>query len=166
MSADLVLPLLMRWVHIMSAVVGVGGTIFLAFVLNPAMKKHLPADASPEFRTAVMKRWKLLFHPLIILFLVSGFYNYFVATSGAHEVQSLYHALFGAKFLLAIVFFGSAIVASSTMKWSEKLRAKNGIWAFQILVALAIILVASVMKTLPTSTEEAPPSAEIETVQE
>ena len=166
MSGELILPLFMRWMHIISAIVGVGGTVFLALVLIPAIKKYLPEDAAPEFRTRVMKRWKLVFHPLIVLFLVSGFYNYIAVTSASHQGQSLYHALFGAKFLLAIVFFGSVIVATSTMKWSEKFRAKNGIWAFQILVALAIILVAGVMKTLPISTEEIPDSAPVETVEE
>lgn len=149
MSTEMLLPLLMRWVHILSAIVAVGGTIFIAAALNPTMTKGLAEDARAEFRGRVMKRWKMLFHPTIVLFLLSGFYNYIVVTSELHQDQPLYHILFGVKFLLALIFFTVVIVATSTMGWSERLRTRGGLWAIQVLIAIAIVMVAGVMKSLP-----------------
>jgi hypothetical protein len=96
-----------------------------------------------------MKKWKLLLHPPIILFLVSGMYNYLVVTRFLHEDQALYHALFGVKFLLALVVFALYIVLTSTMKWSEGLREKNILWVLLVLLVTAIVAIAGTMKTLP-----------------
>lgn len=152
MSNEIILPLIMRWMHILSAIIGVGGTIFVGFVLNPAMQKGLADDAREAFRNAVMKRWKIFIHPTIILFLLSGFYNYIVVTSPLHRDQSLYHILFGVKFLLALLFFAVVIVATSTLSWSKRLRERGGMWTLQILLATAIVLVAGLMKSLPQQT--------------
>ncbi len=151
MSGDMLIPLVVRWLHVFSAIIGVGGTIFLACAYIPAAKT-LPEEVRAELRTRIMRRWKLLFHPTIVVFLASGFYNYIAITSALHQDQPLYHILFGIKFLLALIFSIVVIVATSTMGWSKKLRERDGIWALQIAIAVLIVMIAGVMKTLPQET--------------
>lgn len=149
MTPDLILPLMMRWIHIFCAIIVIGSIIFYRFAFIVAEKRTMPEGLPEEFRTALFKRWKLLLHPPIIFFLISGFYTYLMVTRHLHEDQPLYHALFGVKFLLALAVFAMYIVLTSTMKWSEKLREKNALWMLLIIGVLAIIGIAGVMRTLP-----------------
>lgn len=156
MADGLMLELIGRWVHIFSAIIAVGGTLFLVLVLKPAIAKAIPEDQQEAFRKVAMKRWKIVFHPLIILFLGSGFYNYLQVTSAQHVGQGLYHMLFGIKFLLALMFFTLAIISTSTMKWSEKFRDGTGIWGTTVLLALVIVMVGGYMKSMPIVEKETP----------
>jgi len=149
MTYEMMLPLVMRLIHIYCAVVVVGSILFYRFAVLPASKQAFEEGMPDAFRVALMKKWKLLLHPPIILFLVSGMYNYLVVTRFLHEDQALYHALFGVKFLLALVVFALYIVLTSTMKWSEGLREKNILWVLLVLLVTAIVAIAGTMKTLP-----------------
>jgi uncharacterized membrane protein len=149
MTPDLLLPLAMRWLHILCAVVVVGSIIFYRFAVVPASKKAFDGGVHEEFQFALMKKWKLLLHPPIIFFLVSGMYYYLAVTRFLHDDQPLYHALFGIKFLLALVVFALYIALTSTMKWSEGLRTKGSLWGLLTVLVLAIVAIAGVMKTLP-----------------
>ena len=149
MTPDLILPLIARWVHIFCAVIVIGSIIFYRFAFVVAEKRAVPGGLPEEFKVALFKRWKLLLHPPIIFFLASGLYTYLMVTRHLHEDQPLYHALFGVKFLLALVVFALYIVLTSTMKWSVKLREKNALWAILILAVLAVMAIGGVMRTLP-----------------
>jgi uncharacterized membrane protein len=149
MTAEMMLPLIMRWIHIVCAVVVVGSIFFYRMVVLPA-SKHAFEEGMPEaFKTALMKKWKLLLHPPIILFLVSGMYYYLAVTRFMHDGQSLYHALFGVKFLLALVVFALYITLTSTMKWSESVRDKKVLWVLLILLMTGIVMIGGVMRTMP-----------------
>jgi hypothetical protein len=149
MTPDLILPLIARWVHIFCAVIVIGSIIFYRFAVVVAEKRTLPEGLPEEFKTALYKRWKLLLHPPIIFFLASGLYTYLMVTRHLHDDQPLYHALFGVKFLLALLVFALYVVLTSTMKWSESLRKKDALWAVLILAVLAVMAIGGVMRTLP-----------------
>lgn len=144
------LPLVMRWMHILAAITAVGGSIFLRFVLIPAAERALEDSAHAKLREMVIGRWQKLVHLCILLFLVSGFYNYLVITRHDHAGQALYHALFGVKFLLALGVFALAVALTSLKPWSQALRAKAKTWlAVLIVLATGIVLISGTMKQLP-----------------
>jgi uncharacterized membrane protein len=150
MSGDLVVPLIMRWLHILSAVTAVGGAIFMLFVLRPAAAAALQEGDHSGLREAIRTRWQRLVHVCILLFLVSGFYNYLVVMRPQHVDQPLYHALFGVKFLLALVVFVLALALSSSKAWSQRLRADAGRWlSALVLLAVAVVLISGFMRALP-----------------
>lgn len=149
METELLVPLLMRWIHIGTAIVLVGGLVFYRFVFVPVANRILSDEERERLREPLMRRWKLFIHPPIILFLVSGFYNYAAVTSGQHDGQALYHALFGMKFLCAIGVFALGIMLTSTMKWSEQIRAKQALWSVLLLLSAAVVLIAGFMHTMP-----------------
>lgn len=149
MSADLVLPLLMRWTHVGTAIVVVGALVFYLLVYVPIAKRVLSEEERERLREPLMRRWKMFIHPPIVLFLISGFYNYIFVTSALHQGQGLYHALFGVKFLLALGIFALLIIMTSTMAWSEKMRKKQGLWSVLLVLGAAIVLLGGFMKVMP-----------------
>lgn len=149
MDATLVLPAIMRWIHMLSAIAVAGGIFFYVVVLQPAMARALSSEQVSALREFVMRRLKMIVHPSIVLFLASGFYNYLAVTSPMHEGQGLYHALFGVKFLLSVVVFGLAIVLTSTRPWSARWRENRRAWLALTLITLAVVLIGGVMKLMP-----------------
>lgn len=151
MSNELIPVLIMRWIHVGTAVVVAGGVVFYCLVFNPVARKVLSQEERDKLWEPLMRRWKMFIHPPIILFLVSGFYNYMFVTARLHEGQGLYHALFGMKFLLALGVFALAIIMTSTMGWSVKVRAKQGLWMLLLLMVTTVVLIGGFMRVMPTS---------------
>ena len=134
------LVVLFRWVHVGTAIVLVGGSVFMRFVLHPAAKQ-LPDDAHQTLRAGVLGRWKRFVHAGIVLLLVSGFYNYLVVMAPQHAGDGLYHALLGTKILLALAvfFIASALVGRSPA--FEAMRQNRAKW-LGLIVLLATLIVA------------------------
>ncbi len=149
MTTELALSLLMRWIHVLTAIVLVGGLIFYRLVFVPVAAKVLSEEEQEKLHVPLMRRWKMFIHPPIVLFLLSGFYNYAFVTSANHEGQALYHALFGVKFLLALGVFALAIVMTSTMGWSENLRKKQALWSMLVLLSVVVVLIGGYLKVMP-----------------
>ncbi len=134
------IPLLSRWTHIGTSIVLVGGSVFLRFVLAPAATAALPDAEHQALRQRIIGIWKWFVHVGILLFLLSGFYNYLVVTRPQHTGDTLYGALMGIKMFLAfIVFFiGEALVGKASI--FQKIRDKRNTWLL-ILVLLAAVIV-------------------------
>ena len=128
-----------RWTHIGTAIVLVGGTCFLRFVLAPAAAQ-LPDEHHAKLKELVMKTWKKFVHGGIALFLASGFYNYLVVQAPLHKGDKLYHPLVGTKILLSlgIFFIASALVGRS--KTFEGMRRNSKRWQSVVLL-LAVVVV-------------------------
>lgn len=141
---NLILIILSRVVHVGSAIVLVGGTFFVCFVLMPAAAAELADDVHARLRAAIMGRWKKIVHAGIGLFLLSGGFNYYrVIMGGAHKGDALYHALLGTKIILALVvfFIASALVGRSVA--FEGMRKNARRWLLVNLVLAAVIVAMS-----------------------
>src|ERR1700727_1835574 len=101
MEGALLLAVLFRWIHVGSAIVVLGGSVFLRFVLMPAADK-LPEETHRTLRADLVRIWKRFVHAGIALFLISGFYNYALVTIPEHRGDGLYHALMGIKIIIAL----------------------------------------------------------------
>lgn len=134
-----IVDILSRILHVATAITLVGGSAFTAFVLLPSAKE-LPDDAHQQLAGAVKQRWKRIVHPGILLFLITGFYNYFRAVP-LHKGDGLYHALVGTKIILAFaVFFIAAALVGRSEKL-EPIRTNKAKW-IKILVLLATVIVS------------------------
>lgn len=128
-----------RIVHVATAIVLVGGTVFSAFVLLPSANQ-LSKESHDLLAAEIKGRWKRYVHLGILLFLVSGFYNYFRAM-GLHKGDGLYHGLIGTKMLLAfaIFFIASGLVGRSAKL--QSMRDNRGFW-LKTMVLMAAVIVA------------------------
>lgn len=136
---------LSRFVHISTAIAVVGGSVFMLCVLLPALRA-MSDDSHSTLSQGITARWKRFVHLGIVLFLASGFYNYFKAMP-LHKGDGLYHALLGTKILLALVvfFIASALVGRSPT--FAAMRAKRGKWlAILVLLTVIIVLISSFVK--------------------
>lgn len=128
-----------RWTHIGTAIVLVGGLVFLRFVVAPAAAQ-LPDDAHAKLKELILAKWKKFVHCGIALFLVSGFYNYLVVQAALHKGDKLYHALMGTKILLALgVFFLSSVLIGRS-KTFVGMRSNAKLWQGIIIVLAALII--------------------------
>lgn len=150
MPEDIALPLLMRWVHIFSAIVLIGGTMFIFAALLPVLAKTGAPEERAKLRDTFMRRWKLFSHVGIVLIFATGIYNLMHVlgskADGEAAVGSFYILLFCAKFALALAVFALVFIGTSTMKWSESLRERKGLWWLLIAASIAVVLVANIMK--------------------
>lgn len=139
------LSVLSRWVHVGTAIVILGGSAFMRFVLMPAAHE-LPDSEHQALRLRVQSRWKRFVHAGIALFLISGFYNYFQAMP-LHKGDGLYHALLGIKMLLAFAVFGLASGLVGKSKLFEPIRANSARWLLvTIILASLVVLISGYVK--------------------
>lgn len=129
---------LSRFLHVAVAIVLVGGTVFMRFILMPAAKE-MPEAEHDQLRQRLLARWKRVVHGGIAVLFLSGLYNY-IQQRPIHKGDSLYHALLGTKFLLAIVvfFIASALVGRS--KTFETLRQNRAKWMGVVVLLSALIV--------------------------
>ena len=107
-----------RLLHVLGAVVLMGGAAFLRFVLLPAISQTLTEEQHAALRTGVLPRWKKLVHAAIGVLLISGGINYvrmILALRTAEVKDPVYHAVLGTKIILAMAIFviASGLVGKS-----------------------------------------------------
>jgi len=133
-----IIDVISRIVHVGTAITLVGGSVFTLFVLMPAAKL-IDEESHQKLAAAVSQRWKRFVHAGILLFLLSGFYNYYRAIP-KHDGDGLYHALVGTKILLALVVFFLAAALVGRSSALEGIR-RNRKTSLASMVGLATIIV-------------------------
>ena len=134
-----ILDTISRIVHIATAIVLVGGSVFTLMVLMPAAR-NLPDEPHTQLAEAITGRWKRFVHIGVALFILSGGYNYYRALAN-HQGDGLYHALLGMKMLLALGVFVLAAALVGRSQKLEPIRRARRTW-LKILVVLAAVIVA------------------------
>lgn len=99
---DYVLPYLARYLHIASAITLMGGMIFGAIAWLPALRTA--GGDGQSISDAIAVRFRPWFIAAVLGLLLSGFYNY-MRHATAKDVPTMYHMIFGMKFLLALHVF-------------------------------------------------------------
>ena len=139
MDSQFLIDVISRIVHVSTAIALVGGSVFMVFVLLPAAKQ-LSEPEHERLRSLINKTWKRYVHVGILLFLVTGVYNY-LQQMPLHKKDGLYHGLIGTKIILAFVIFFIASVLVGRSKKFEWMRAGREKW-LKIVVLLAAAIVA------------------------
>ena len=141
----LVFSVLLRVLHISSAVILVGGIFYQRTILAGSGEQ-----SGTEEQRSLWGRWVGV---ATFLLLGTGLYNFITmvqqAKAAGNPLPSTYHALFGIKFLLAlVVMFLAAILAGKT-ETAEKFRQNQRKWLnVAWMASLAIIVLAAVLRAL------------------
>lgn len=134
-----------RIVHVLTAITLVGGSLFTLVALLPALGV-LDEEARKKFSASIVSRWKRVVHIGILLFLVSGIYNYYRAI-GMHKGDGPYHAMLGTKMLLALfVFFIASALVGRSAKLQPMRDAKQKWLGILVLVAVLIVAISGFLK--------------------
>jgi hypothetical protein len=148
-DSEYFLWLVSRILHIASAAILVGGLFYLRVVVAPQVARS-SSDSESVFGSR-RRSWALVVMATTLLLLLSGFYNlFFVILWPNEKLPPLYHMLFGLKFLLALALFFVAAALAGRSGLGARLRGSLGRWLdLAIVAALAIVVLAAVMRTIP-----------------
>jgi uncharacterized membrane protein len=151
--------LLLRWAHLLAAIVAVGGLAFARFGLLPAIAEF-DEETRNRIHDRIRRRWLPWVIGSITLLLASGLANFLLFNArvkdegwagGEWMRATSYHSLFGAKFLLALVvfYFASALVGRGAgTQWVRNDRAT---WLSVTLgLAVAVVMISGWMRQLHT----------------
>ena len=132
------LSVLMRWLHITSVVVLIGGILYGRLVVVPAIAS-LPATEQDTLGDAMAARFRSLLYLAVLFLLCSGVYNLFLNLGRG----ALYQALLGIKLLLALHVFavGFLIVKPANPRRTRQL---TGI----LISGVIIIAISAVLRQL------------------
>jgi uncharacterized membrane protein len=139
------LMLVARWLHILSATLAVGVPIYMWWVEVPALKS-VDEPARSTLREALARRWRFIVYLIILIFLVTGFFNFLVVTRWENFSQDLkfrYHLYFGLKLLAALgIFFLLSALAGRSAKL-ERIRQRAGFWLLIVILLGVFVIVLS-----------------------
>lgn len=146
MDGTTLLNLISRWLHVLPAIIMVGGTLFLRLALLPAFAGSPHEQPRDQMREAVRKNWAKWIGISTLLLLLTGLYNaYFKAVT--YELAPLYNGLLLIKMLLAFAVFYLAARLSGRSEKAIKLREREVHWTNILCVLmLTIVLIAGAMK--------------------
>jgi len=149
--------LVSRWIHILTAIVAVGGVAFMRLALLPSAREALDEPTHERLREAVRRRWSKFVYASIVLLLLTGGLN-FVLLAMPPKIHAMpYHPIFGVKFLAAMaVFFLASVLAGRSPAFKE-MRKNAGRTLTLILALAAIVVLLSGLLSQVRSTQ-APPA--------
>jgi len=135
---------LFQWIHVASAVVGVGGIGFLLVILLPASRVLSPEQRDP-FLKAVMGRFRWVNWSVILLLLSSGLYN--IHLRAWEAPWGRYWKWLTVKIILAFFVFTISLLLTLPFKGFDRFRARRKTWltvAFGL--ALTVILISAYLR--------------------
>jgi uncharacterized membrane protein len=158
--------LVLRWAHILAAIVALGGLLFARFAVVPAADE-LGKDTADRLHAGIRRRWMPWVIGAITLLLASGLTNYILMIKRVKDAPELwggdwmrqtgYHGLFGVKFLLAMIvfFFASGLVGrGASTQWIRDNRKQ---WlSVTVGLAVGVVLISGWMRQLHTGANNLP----------
>lgn len=135
-----VLALLMRWTHVISVIVLLGGFVYARLVLAPALAS-LPGTERRAFGDRAAARFRPILVTVVFTILGSGLYNYLTKPS----YPPGYHMWMGIKLLLVLHVLATALLyAGAGGDEAKRNRRAAGI----IISGVAIVLISGWLRYL------------------
>jgi uncharacterized membrane protein len=137
-----VLVVLSRWVHVISACLVIGGVFFMRFIL-PRGLRMLDESAGKQAMLACRRSFKMLTHTSILLLILTGIYNTYLAWDKYKLDEAVLHSLWGMHVLLAALAIGIALYV---LAGTEPPRAARRLMALNFVILLLAVAAASTVK--------------------
>lgn len=135
-----VLIVIMRYVHIISVILLVGGLMF-NFLGQRVARKVLDSDAAQTFINTYRK-WILNIQWAAMLgLIVSGLYTWFAVSEKYKQLGKIGNILIGTKILLAMTVF-----CVIWMRWSKLIQSDKTAMMINIHLAAIIIFLGAVLR--------------------
>lgn len=136
-----------RLLHVLSAIILVGGIFYLWAVVAPGTAAtNNGGDAWFSGRRATWAKWVGI---TTLLLIATGLFN-FVWNVKTYEIAVSYHMLVGVKILVALVVFFLAAVLAGRSGLAERMRGNMKFWlGVCLLVGILTVLIGSVMRSYP-----------------
>jgi uncharacterized membrane protein len=148
--SDPLFPLLLflRYMHILGAIMLMGGTIFMRFGLAPVVPT-LDESARRELHERVRQRWSKFVMLASGLLLVSGIAN--LGLAARYDFQPVfglnYNMVVGIKLILALPIFLFASLLAGRSATAVKMQANARMWMnVNLVLALLMVLIGGALR--------------------
>ena len=131
---------IIQWVHVMAAVIGLGGMGFLLLILIPSLGV-LSAEQREALSRAVASRFRWATWGAVTLLLLSGLYN--VRRYYWEEPFDRAWKFLALKIVLSFVLFGIVLGLTIPFRWFEPLRARRRMWLLVALILGVVVVLIS-----------------------
>ena len=135
MVNDMAIAILMRLLHIFSAVTIAGGLLGWKFATQPALDA-----AADDKRSALSDAAAAAWRPLAICgvggLLVSGLYN----AANVRGASTVFYVALGIKVVLALHIFASVIMATKPGNPKRARQMAGAAWAAVVVVLISVLL--------------------------
>jgi uncharacterized membrane protein len=134
--------ILSRWLHVISACLTIGGVFFIRFIVPRGL---MLLDETPRRQVfLVMRRnFKIVIHTVILLLLITGIYNTWLAWDKYQLDKAVLHALWGTHILLAGLAF---TISLYVLAGPEPPRSHRKLMAINFAILLLAVVAASSLK--------------------
>jgi uncharacterized membrane protein len=144
--------LLSRILHILGAIILVGGTFYLRAVLIPVTHDGRAGEGSDPgdgYFGGRRAKWAMWVGIATLLLLATGFWNY-IRFNRTFALHSSYHMVMGMKMLLGIALMFIAALVAGRSPLALKVRNSWRLW-LNVCLVLAVLVVAlgAVLRTYP-----------------
>ena len=133
-----VLSVIMRWLHITSVVVLLGGVLYARFILAPVLQS-LAAQEQDTLGDSLAARYRSLLLAVVLLLTATGLYNMIMNINRG----TLYQSLLGIKLLLVLHVFAVGILIVRP-KNPKRTRQMTGL----VISGLVILAISAVLRQL------------------
>jgi uncharacterized membrane protein len=149
------LMLVSRILHILAAIVLVGGVFYLRAVVapaDPASSREGEGSSPPPDRQFGGRRaaWAMWVGIATLLLLVTGIWNYLQVYWMHERLAPTYHMIAGMKMMVALALFLLAALLTGRSPAAQKFRQNMRFW-LNVCLVLGVLTVAlgSVLRTFP-----------------
>jgi uncharacterized membrane protein len=145
-SADLLLHIVFRFVHISAAILLLGGAFYARQVLVPILS-DLPSGQVDFAARTSQTRFRGTLWTLLVLIVLSGLYNFTTYSGPRHT--STYHMWFGIKMLLVLHILSAAILWGTSPYSGEKSIGKsNRRLTGMVISGFLVVLISAYLRSL------------------
>jgi hypothetical protein len=138
-----VIDLLPRFIHILSAIILLGGAFYARFVLTPVVNV-LPEDQRMQAAAGAQLRYRAVLFTFVGLSLLSGLYNFLRV---AHT--RTYHIAFGIKMLAVLHIYATVILWATSPYGDVEVAGKGKRRAMGIAIAgCVVVLISAYLRSL------------------
>lgn len=138
--------IVLRVLHVGSAIALLGGTLFFLVVMLPSLRLMEEGLRDSVLQIA-RKRFYRIAHPALLLLVLTGFYNFSQYLDDYKKASKAVHGLLGVKILLALIIL--FIVFAQTfgvLKGCPKRWAK-----INLALGVVIVILAAIVRSLRLS---------------
>jgi uncharacterized membrane protein len=143
------LMLASRILHILGAIILLGGLFYLRSIVTPAAS---PAGATPVEQQFGGRRaaWAMWTGIASLLLLVTGLWNYFQMIEMHERLSPTYHMIAGLKILAGLALFVLAAILAGRSAAAENLRRNFRFWLnLCLILGIVTVILGSVLRTFP-----------------
>ena len=108
-----ILNLLLRWIHVMAAVVWIGGNLILAMVIVPYFRKNLPPVQRIKLLTQIGKRFEPIVWGCVGILFFTGLINVFNAIGFTTTAESAISATFMRTLFIKLMLFVILVILTT-----------------------------------------------------